>query len=82
MQVLLVLILLHSNSKSTETVLDDRTQRTMILLATVQQLQLNGECETFPLCTVQRDLTHFRGPKVSYEISLPNVTHRNNTKCR
>ncbi|KAJ8357474.1 hypothetical protein SKAU_G00202680 [Synaphobranchus kaupii] len=64
-------VLLHNDSKSMETfaVLDDGAQRTMILTAAAQQLQLTGECETVALRTVRTDLTHLRGSKVSFEIS-------------
>ncbi|KAJ8380784.1 hypothetical protein SKAU_G00015620 [Synaphobranchus kaupii] len=70
-------VLLHNDSKSMETfaVLDDGAQRTMILTAAAQQLQLTGECETIALRTVRTDLTHLRGSKVSFEISPKDHVH-------
>lgn len=52
-----------------ETVLADGAQHMMSLPATVQQLHLNGVSETLLLRTVWRDLTHFWGSNVCYEIS-------------
>ncbi|XP_028301819.1 uncharacterized protein LOC114462917 [Gouania willdenowi] len=64
-------VLLHNNSNSVETfaVLDDGAQRTMILPAAVQLLQLNGESETLTLRTVRTDVTHLQGSKVNFQIS-------------
>ncbi len=64
-------VLLHHKSKMVETyaILDDGAQRTMILPAAVQQLQLNGEHETLALRTVRPDTTHLSGFEVTFEIS-------------
>ncbi|XP_057679968.1 uncharacterized protein LOC130908509 isoform X2 [Corythoichthys intestinalis] len=72
-QVLLkvVPVVLHNktNSMNTYAILDDGAQRTMILTAAVQQLQLSGEPETLALRTVRPDVTHLQGVRVSFEIS-------------
>lgn len=76
-------VLLQNDSKSMETfaVLDDGAQRTMILPTAVQQLQLNGECETLALPLCVQTLSTSGAPRSALK-SLPKVTHRNTTKYR
>ncbi|KAI4901563.1 hypothetical protein NFI96_009437 [Prochilodus magdalenae] len=64
-------VLLHNKSRTTETfaILDDGAQRTMILPAAVQQLQLEGKPETLALRTVRSDITNLTGSKVTFQIS-------------
>ncbi|KAL7880314.1 hypothetical protein SRHO_G00025680 [Serrasalmus rhombeus] len=67
-------VLLHNKSKTIETfaILDDGAQRTMILPAAVQQLQLEGKRETLALRTVRSDITNLAGSKVTFQISPRN----------
>ncbi|CAI5660547.1 uncharacterized protein LOC106097744 [Oreochromis niloticus] len=72
-QVLLkvVPVVLHHNGKtlSTHAVLDDGSERTMLLPAAAQKLDLQGTPETLPLRTIRQDVQTLHGSCVSFEIS-------------
>lgn len=62
---------LHNAERSLEAfaVLDDGSERTIILPPAVQHLHLTKEPETLPLRTVRHDVVHLQGASVSFEIS-------------
>lgn len=62
---------LHNAELSPETfaVLDDGSERTIILPPAVQHLHLSKEPETLSLRTVSHDVIHLQGASVSFEIS-------------
>lgn len=62
---------LHNAERSLEAfaVLDDGSERTIILPPAVQHLHLTKEPETLPLRTVRYDVVHLQGASVSFEIS-------------
>ncbi|CAI5673999.1 unnamed protein product [Oreochromis niloticus] len=72
-QVLLkvVPVVLHHNGKtlSTHAVLDDGSERTMLLPAAAQKLDLQGTPETLPLRAIRQDVQTLHGSCVSFEIS-------------
>ncbi|KAL4008256.1 hypothetical protein ACER0C_002108 [Sarotherodon galilaeus] len=63
--------LLYNAEYSLETfaVLDDSSERSIILPPAVQHLNLGKEAETLPLRTVRQDVIHLQGASVSFEIS-------------
>ncbi|XP_042069251.1 uncharacterized protein LOC121812105 [Haplochromis burtoni] len=77
-QVLLkvVPVILHHNGKtlSTHAVLDDGSERTMLLPTAAQKLDLQGIPETLPLRTIRQDVQTLYGSCVSFEIS-PGAEH-------
>ncbi|CAI5690178.1 unnamed protein product [Oreochromis niloticus] len=76
-QVLLkvVPVILHYNGKtlSTHAVLDDSSERTMLLPTAAQKLDLQGIPETLPLRTIRQDVQTLHGSCVSFDISPGGV---------
>ncbi|XP_019218180.1 uncharacterized protein LOC109203254 [Oreochromis niloticus] len=66
-----VKVCLYNAEYSLETfaVLDDGSERSIILPPAVQHLNLQKEAETLPLRTVRQDVIHLQGASVSFEIS-------------
>ncbi|XP_073789840.1 uncharacterized protein [Danio rerio] len=66
-----VKVLLHSGRKTMEThaVLDDGSERTLVLQPVVQQLQLSGTPELLSLQTIHQCHTELIGSSVSFEVS-------------
>ncbi|XP_077069937.1 uncharacterized protein LOC143722413 [Siphateles boraxobius] len=72
-QVLLKIceVLLHNgkNSMMAYAILDDGSERTILLHGAAQQLKLNGQTETLSLRTVRHDTQVIQGTKVSFTLS-------------
>ncbi|XP_067270804.1 uncharacterized protein [Pseudorasbora parva] len=66
-----VKVLLHSGGQTMEAhaVLDDGSERTIILPSVIQQLGLCGDAEVLPLQTIQQSHTKLEGSTVTLEIS-------------
>lgn len=66
-----VKVLLHSGHRTMEThaVLDDGSERTVMLQTVVQQLNLSGTPEVLPLQTIHQSHTELAGSSLSLEIS-------------
>lgn len=64
-------VLLHSQTQTIEAyaVLDDGSERTIVLPQVVLQLGLSGVPEVLSLQTIQRNHTNFDGSKVTFEVS-------------
>lgn len=64
-------VTLHHNGKtlSTHAVLDDGSERSMLLPAAAQRLDLQGTPETLPLRTIRQDVQTLHGSCVSFDIS-------------
>lgn len=72
-QVLLKIskVLLHDgkHTLTTYAILDDGSERTILLHEAAQQLKINGEPENFALRTVRHDTQVLSGAKVSFTLS-------------
>lgn len=71
---------LHYGKKTLDThaVLDDGSERTIILPSAAQHLGLQEEEEILPLRTIRQDVVELRGASVSFEVSAfatPQVKH-------
>lgn len=68
-----VKVLLHNSDRRIETyaVLDDGSERSIVLPQVVQQLNLICHPETLPLQTVHQSVKHLNGSSVSLEVSSP-----------
>lgn len=66
-----VKVLLHSGGQTIEAyaVLDDGSERTIILPPVIQQLRLNGTPEVLSLQTIQQGHTKLEGTTVTLEVS-------------
>ncbi|KAI7805208.1 hypothetical protein IRJ41_001894 [Triplophysa rosa] len=66
-----VKVLLHNGRRTMETyaVLDDGSERTIVLQPVVQQLKLTGTPELLPLQTIQQCHTELEGSSISFEVS-------------
>lgn len=66
-----VKVLLHHGDRILETfaVLDDGSERTIILPQAVEQLQLSQHPETLHLRTVQQEVKELKGSSVSFQVS-------------
>lgn len=66
-----VKVLLYNGRRTMETyaVLDDGSERTIVLQTAVQQLKLTGTPELLPLQTIQQCHTELEGSSVSFEVS-------------
>nr|XP_017211837.1 uncharacterized protein LOC108190121 isoform X2 [Danio rerio]XP_017211839.1 uncharacterized protein LOC108190121 isoform X1 [Danio rerio] len=64
-------VLLHSQTQTIEAyaVLDDGSERTIVLPQVVRQLGLSGVPEVLSLQTIQRNHTDLNGSKVTFEVS-------------
>lgn len=64
-------VLLHNKDRTIETfaILDDGAERTMLLPAAAQQLQLGGKEETLALRTIRPDVTFLTGLVVTFDVS-------------
>lgn len=64
-------VVLHHNGKTlnTHAVLDDGSERTMLLPIAAQRLDLQGTTETLPLRTIRQDVQTLHGSCVSFDIS-------------
>ncbi len=63
-------------SMETYTVLDDGSERTILLHAAAQQLNLKGQPEDLILCTVRQDQQVLHGAAVSFKISPVSHPHK------
>ncbi|XP_073764218.1 uncharacterized protein [Danio rerio] len=66
-----VKVLLHHGHRTMEThaVLDDGSERTIVLQPAVRQLKLTGTTELLPLQTIQQCHTELEGRSISFEVS-------------
>ncbi|XP_055015378.1 uncharacterized protein LOC129410669 [Boleophthalmus pectinirostris] len=64
-------VILHHNGKTlnTHAVLDDGSERTMLLPMAAQRLDLQGVPETLPLRTIRQDVQTLHGASVTFDIS-------------
>ncbi|KAM4544866.1 uncharacterized protein PAE49_017656 [Odontesthes bonariensis] len=64
-------VILHHNGKalSTHAVLDDGSERTMLLPTAARKLNLQGTPERLPLRTIRQDVQTLQGACVSFDIS-------------
>lgn len=64
-------VLLHHGGRTLDTyaVLDDESERTMLLPTAAQKLGLEGTPETLPLRTIKQDVQTLHGTCVSFAIS-------------
>ncbi|XP_073718572.1 uncharacterized protein [Misgurnus anguillicaudatus] len=64
-------VLLHNGGQMIEAhaVLDDGSERTIVLPPVVQQLKLHGVPEVLPLQTIQQSHTAVKGASITFEIS-------------
>ncbi|KAL2093214.1 hypothetical protein ACEWY4_010526 [Coilia grayii] len=64
-------VVLHNGDKAMETyaILDDGSERTMLLQAAAKELNLHGESEQLTLRTVRQDVRVLQGMSVSFTIS-------------
>lgn len=74
-------VVLHNGEQAMETyaILDDGSERTMLLPAAAKELKLKGESENLALRTVRQDLRVLHGMSVSFSISParhPQKTYR------
>lgn len=73
-------VLQHKNQTlNTYAVLDDGSERTMLLPAAVQKLRLKGQTETLALRTIRQDVKKLHGASVSFtvrSISLPQKSYQ------
>ncbi|KAK7891694.1 hypothetical protein WMY93_023657 [Mugilogobius chulae] len=71
MQVQITKVILRNGDKCLETyaILDDGSERTILLHSAAQQLGLNGVAEDLPLRTVRQDLQVLHGAAVSFKLS-------------
>ncbi|KAK0139446.1 hypothetical protein N1851_023834 [Merluccius polli] len=74
-------VLLHYGEKTLDTfaILDDGSERTMLLPAAVKSLGIRGPAEALPLRTVRQDIQVLHGYAVSFHISsvaLPHVSFK------
>ena len=71
-------VLLHSENGTLDTyaVLDDGSERTVLLSTAAVKLGLRGTPEDLPLRTVRQDIEVIRGANVSFKISPIGHTHR------
>lgn len=56
--------------------LDDDSERTILLSSAAQQLGLTGKTEELALRTIRHDLTALKGTAVSFRISTPSQPHK------
>ncbi|XP_052412579.1 uncharacterized protein LOC127957915 [Carassius gibelio] len=73
-----VKVLLHNGQQTMEThaVLDDGSERTLVLQPVVQQLKLSGTPELLPLQTIHQCHTELAGSSVSFEVSSVSKPER------
>ena len=76
-------VLLHHGSRTLDTyaVLDDGSERTMLLPSAAQELGLRGTTETLPLRTIRQDVQTLHGSCVSFTIS-PKAKPRTQYRVR
>lgn len=67
---------LHSGGKMLDThaILDEGSERTILLPATARHLGLHREDKVLPLCTIRQDVVKLNGASVSFEVCSPNNT--------
>lgn len=73
-----VRVILHHDGQSLDTyaVLDDGSERTILLSSAAQKLGLTGKAEDLALRTIRHDLTALKGTAVSFRISTPSQQHK------
>lgn len=66
-----VRVLLHHGNRTLNTygILDDGSERTMLLSAAARELGFQGMREDLPLRTIRQDVQTLRGSSVSFHIS-------------
>ncbi|XP_076733061.1 uncharacterized protein LOC143413643 [Maylandia zebra] len=67
-------VTLHNNGRSLSTyaILDDGSERTIVLSAAVHYLQLNITEESLKLRTIRQEVSQLQGASVSFELSAPS----------
>ncbi len=73
-----VRIILKHKGQSLDTydVLDDGSERTMLLPSAARKLGLTGQAEDLALRTIRQDITNLHGASVSFQISTPSQPGR------